>query len=59
LRPTRWPQPVPTLRISPFDRGRNGAGVLFVRNTKALEWQTTVTVPIEQQRLFRPVANLA
>jgi hypothetical protein len=52
-------RPVPDLCISPFDRGRNGAGVLFVRNIKALDWQTTVTVLIDRQRLFPPVANLA
>src|SRR5262249_8816061 len=57
LRSTRRPQPVPTLRISPFDRGRNWAGVWFVRNIKVLKRQTTPKEPIECKSFFATLAN--
>ena len=47
----------PVVGISPLEHGRNGAGVWFVRNSKHLGRQTSLTAPIECKELFRPGAN--
>jgi len=45
------------LRISPFDRGRNGAGVWYPSNTNNLLWQTVLSSPIDNKRLSSALAN--
>jgi hypothetical protein len=45
------------LRISPLDRGRNGAGVWYPSNTNNLLWQTVLSSPIDNKRLSSALAN--
>src|SRR4029077_15874522 len=48
----------PVVSISPLDRGSNGAGVWFIRNTKHLGRQTALTASVESKSFLAAVATL-
>ncbi len=59
LRPNSSAATFPVLSISPLDRGSNGAGVWFIRNTKHLGRQTALTASVESKSFLAAVATLS